>query len=188
MSLFILSGHFWSFGAFFGHFLANFGPKLKIVVIWSCDHSKWQQEKQKSNGDGFGHHFSDIKANFGNFGPVWAIFGQFWPLTQDCCKLIMWPLNMTAKEAEIQWRRFRMFVFRLSGQFWSFGAFFSHFWPHFANLVFKLKIVYVVRNDLDVLKVTTETISIRFLLDLHSFWGVKRPVCDNFVFRSKSGS
>ena len=63
----------------FRPFLANFGPKFKIVLNWSCDHSKWLQEKQKSNGDGFGCHFSDIQANFGHLGPFSAIFGQFWP-------------------------------------------------------------------------------------------------------------
>ena len=44
----------------FRPFLANFGPKFKIVLNWSCDHSKWLQEKQKSNEDGFGCHYSDI--------------------------------------------------------------------------------------------------------------------------------
>ena len=38
-------------------------------------------------------------------------------------------LKMTAREAEIQWRWFRMSLFRHSGHFWSFGAFFGHFWP-----------------------------------------------------------
>ena len=69
----------------FGHFC----PKLKIVVNWSCDHSKRSQEKQKSDGDGFGCHFSDIQAIFGHLGPLLAIFGQFWPQTQNCCKLVM---------------------------------------------------------------------------------------------------
>ena len=79
MLLFRHSGQFWSFGAFFGHFghfLANFGPKLKLVVNWSCDHSKWSQEKQKSNGDCFGCHFLDIQTMFGHLGPS---FGHFWP-------------------------------------------------------------------------------------------------------------
>ena len=40
------------------------------------------------------------------------------------------------------------------------------FWPLLVNLGPKLKIVYIVRNDIDVLKVTSETISIRFLLVL----------------------
>ena len=62
-----------------------------------------------------------------------------------------------------------MSLFRLLGQFWSFGAFFGHFWPLLANLGPKLKIVYIVQNDLDVLKVTSETISIRYLLALQSF-------------------
>ena len=63
----------------FRPFLANFGPKFKIVLNWSCDHSKWLQEKQKSNGDGFGWHFLDIQANFGHLGHFSAIFGQFLP-------------------------------------------------------------------------------------------------------------
>ena len=63
-------GHFWSFRAFFGHFwplLAYFCPKLKIVLDWSCDHSKRLQDEQKSDGDGFRYHFSDIL-----FGGVWC--------------------------------------------------------------------------------------------------------------------
>ena len=53
MSLFRYSDHVRSFGAFFDHFwplLANFGPKVKIVVNWSYDHSKQSQDKQKSDG------------------------------------------------------------------------------------------------------------------------------------------
>ena len=46
--------------------LANFGPKFKIVAGWSCDHSKWPQERQKSNGDGLECHFSDFQAIFGH--------------------------------------------------------------------------------------------------------------------------
>ena len=54
MSLFRYSDHVRSFWAFFGHFwplLANFGPKVKIVINWSYDHSKQSQDEQKSNGD-----------------------------------------------------------------------------------------------------------------------------------------
>ena len=73
LSLFRRSGHFWSFGTF----SAIFGPKLKIVVYWSCDHSKWLQEKQKSNGDGFRWQFQWV--HFRPFhvilGPLRAIFG-----------------------------------------------------------------------------------------------------------------
>lgn len=58
-------------------FLANVGPKLKIVVNRSCDHSKRSQDEQKSNGDGFRCHFSDIQAIFGHLGPFWPIL---WPL------------------------------------------------------------------------------------------------------------
>ena len=63
----------------FRPFLANFGLKLKMVVNWSCDHSKWPQEKQKSNGYGLRCHFSDIRVNFGHLGPFLATFGQFGP-------------------------------------------------------------------------------------------------------------
>ena len=63
----------------FRPFLANFGLKLKMVVNWSCDHSKWPQEKQKSNGYGLRFHFSDIWVNFGHLGPFLATFGQFGP-------------------------------------------------------------------------------------------------------------
>ena len=62
---------------------------------------------------------------WGHFRPFWP----FWPQIQNCRRLVMWPLKMTAREAEIQWRWFRMSLFRHSGHFWSFGAFFSHFWP-----------------------------------------------------------
>ena len=97
----------------FRPFLANFGPKLKIVVNRSCDHSKWPQEEQKSNGDGFGCHFSDFQANFGHLRTFLAIFDHFWPETQACCKLVMWPLNTIARPAEIWWRWFHMARFCL---------------------------------------------------------------------------
>ena len=109
--------------------LANFGLKFKIVAEYSCDHSKWPQEKQESDGDGFRCHFQTFRPFFGHLEPFLAIFVQFWPQIQNCCRLVMWPLKMTAREAEIQWRWFRMSLFRHSGQFRSFGALFGHFWP-----------------------------------------------------------
>jgi small-conductance mechanosensitive channel len=66
-----------------------------------------------------------FSAIFGHFWPFWP----FWPQIQNCRRLVMWPLKMTAREAEIQWRWFRMSLFRHSGQFRSFGALFGHFWP-----------------------------------------------------------
>ena len=60
-------------------FLANVGPKLKIVVNWSCDHSKRSQDEQKSNGDGFGCHFSDLQAIFGHLGPFRPFLANFGP-------------------------------------------------------------------------------------------------------------
>ena len=83
MSLFRYSDHVRSFGAFFGHFwplLANFGPKVKIVVNWSYDHSKQSQDEQKSDGDRLGCHFSDIQTIFCHLGPF---FGHFWPFWQN---------------------------------------------------------------------------------------------------------
>ena len=50
---------------------------------------------------------------WGHFRPFLAIFGHFWPFwpqIQNCRRLVMWPLKMTAREAEIQW--FRMSLFR----------------------------------------------------------------------------
>ena len=73
MSLLILSGHFGHFEPF-STILANFGPKIEIVINWSCDHSKWPQEEQKSNGDGFGCHFLDFQAIFGYF---WLFLANF---------------------------------------------------------------------------------------------------------------
>ena len=136
MSLFRYSDHVRSFWAFFGHFwplLANFGPKVKIVINWSYDHSKWPQEKQKPNGDGLGCHFSDIQAYFGHFEPFLAIFDQFWPLTKNCRKLVIWPLKTITRRAEIRWTWFRMSFFRHSDHFLSFGAFFGHYWPFWQN-------------------------------------------------------
>ena len=75
------------------------------------------------------------------FGHFWPFFSQFWPQTQTCRKLVMWPLKMIAREAEIQWRWFRMSLFRYSDHVWSFGAFFGHFWPLLATFCPKLKIV-----------------------------------------------
>ena len=53
------------------------GYSLWVIPCQIC--MKILDEKQKSNGDGFGCHFSDIQANFGHLGPFSAIFGQFWP-------------------------------------------------------------------------------------------------------------
>ena len=75
------------------------------------------------------------------FGHFWPFFSQFWPQTQTCRKLVMWPLKMIAREAEIQWRWFRMSLFRYSDHVRSFWAFFGHFWPLLANFGPKVKIV-----------------------------------------------
>ena len=75
MSFFSDSGQFRSFGALFGHFwplLANLGLKHKIVVNWSCDHSKRPQEKQKSNGDGFRWQFQWVEVISGHFVSFWG--------------------------------------------------------------------------------------------------------------------
>ena len=109
MSLFRYSDHVRSFGAFFGHFwplLANFGPKLKIVVNWSYDHSKQSQDEQKSNGDGLGCHFSDIQAILGSLGPFSAIFGHFWQLLATFCPklkiVVNWPCDHSKRSQEKQ--------------------------------------------------------------------------------------
>ena len=60
----------------------------------------------------------------------------------------MWPLKMTAREAEIQWRWFRMSLLRHSGHFWSFGAFsaiFCQFWPQTQNC--RKLIMWPLKND-----------------------------------------
>ena len=59
----------------FRPFLANFGPKLKIVVNWSCDHSKWPQERQKSTEDGFIWQFQWVQVISGHLVSFW---GQKW--------------------------------------------------------------------------------------------------------------
>ena len=71
-----ICGHFWPFWS-------NFGLRFKIVTDKSCDPSKWPQEKQKTNGDGFGCHFSYIQAIFGYLGPFSAIFGRKFKIVAD---------------------------------------------------------------------------------------------------------
>ena len=51
-------------------FLANFGPKLKIVASQqSCDHSKRSQEEQNPDGDGSD---DDIQVISGHFVFYWG--------------------------------------------------------------------------------------------------------------------
>ena len=127
--------------------------------------------------------FGLISVIWGLFWPFLATFSQFWPQTQNCFKLVMWPLKMTAREAEIHWRWFQMAISMGSGHFRPSCVILG---PKMATMGSKITLFF--RNDLDVLKVTSETISIRFLLVLQSFWGVTRPVCDNFMFGPKNGS
>ena len=51
---------FQAFGVILGPLRAILGPKHKIAADWSCDTSKRSQDKQKSDGVGFGCHFQDI--------------------------------------------------------------------------------------------------------------------------------
>ena len=75
------SGHFRPFCVILGPLRAIFGPEHKIVANWSCDTSKWLQDKQKSDGDGFRCHFQDIYVILGNVEnhKFWAQIGQKWP-------------------------------------------------------------------------------------------------------------
>ena len=88
--------------------LAFFCPTLKIVVYWSCDHSKRSQDEQISDGDCYGCYFFKHPGHFRYFGPFLTTFGLFLPQTQNCRKLVMWPLKTTAIRAELRWRWFRM--------------------------------------------------------------------------------
>ena len=74
-------GHFRPFCVILGPLRAIFGPKHKIVANWSCDTSKWLQDEQKSDGDGFGCHFQDIYVISDNVDNLkfWAQIGQKWP-------------------------------------------------------------------------------------------------------------
>ena len=113
----------------FRPFLANFGPKFKIVLNWSCDHSKWLQERQKSIKDGF-RWVQVISRHFVCF---WGHKSHFWARTQNCCKLVLWHLKTITRRAEIWWRWFRMSLSRYLGHLEKkmcyFGAHCSHFWP-----------------------------------------------------------
>ena len=60
MAISMGSGHFSPFCVLLGPLRAIFGLEHKIVANWSCDTSKQSQNKQKSDGDGFGCHFQDI--------------------------------------------------------------------------------------------------------------------------------
>ena len=64
----VILGLFWQL-------LANFGHKLKIVVNWSCDHSKLPQERQKSIKDGFRWQFQWVQVISGHLVSFW---GQKW--------------------------------------------------------------------------------------------------------------
>ena len=141
MSFFRHSGQFRSFGALFGHFwplLANLGLKHKIVVNWSCDHSKRPQEKQKSNGDGFWWKFQGVQVTSGHFG---ATKSHFWAQTQNCHKLVLWHLKMIARGADIWWRWFQKSLWTCwghLGQFWGhfraiLGPFQANLWPQTQN-------------------------------------------------------
>ena len=117
----------------------------------------------------------------------------------------MWPLKTTARGAEIQWRWFRKSIWRRSGHFrtiWDhlrlFWGYFCHFWaktasngPKWQKLAqnvpeMALNNPEIAQNDLNEFKVTSETISIKILPFLQSFWVVTWLAYDNFKFRPKN--
>ena len=60
-----------------------------------------------------------ISVTFQTFRPFLVIWGLFQPFLANfgpkfkiVIKLVMWPLKMTAREAEIRWRLFQMSLFR----------------------------------------------------------------------------
>ena len=134
-------GHFWPFLTIFGYFGSHRKNGCRLVM-WPLKMTAREAEIQwrwfwmllfRHSGQ-----FWSFGAFFGHF---WPFFSQFWPQTQTCRKLVMWPLKMIAREAEIQWRWFRMSLFRYSDHVRSFWAFFGHFWPLLANFGPKVKIV-----------------------------------------------
>ena len=165
--------------------------------------------------------FSLISVIWGLFWPFLATFSQFWPQTQNWRRLVMWPLKMTAREAEIHWRWFQMAISMDSGHFrpscvilgpkWLQWApklhnlytkwprlFESDIWSHLHQISARLVIVLRCHktslrqicvpaqkwllvapkghkmdwNDLNPLKLPSETISIGLLLLMRSFWVV----------------
>ena len=83
-----------------------------------------------------------LEVIWGHFGAILGPFrANLWPRTQNCCRLVMWPLKTTARGAEFWWRWFRKSLWTCwghLGQFWGhFGAilgpFRANLWPQTQN-------------------------------------------------------
>ena len=64
-----------------------------------------------------------ISDNFMQFLDILEIWGHFWPQTQNCRRLVLWLLKMTARGAEFRWKWFQKSFWRRWGQF-------GQFWVH----------------------------------------------------------
>ena len=99
-----------------------------------------------------------------------------------------------------KWSQNDLSVFKLTSETISIGfllllrSFWVVTWLAYDNFKFRPKNSPIIAsngpkwswNDLSILKLTSETISIGFLLLLRSFWVVTWLVCDNFKFRPKT--
>ena len=118
-------------------------------------------------------HFGQFRGHFGAIlGPFWA---NLWPRTQNCCRLVMWPLKTTARGAEFWWRWFRKSLWRHWGHF-------RQFWGHFG--VISGPFLTLKSNSLQTSLVTTQNDCKRSRMQMkmvlrfnskmfRSFWGLK---------------
>ena len=100
-----------------------------------------------------------------------------------------------------KWSQNDLSVFKLTSETISIGfllllrSFWVVTWLAYDNFKFRPKNSPIIAsngpkwswNDLSILKLTSETISIGFLLLLRSFWVITWLVCNKFEFRVKNG-
>ena len=96
----------------FRPFLAILAPNSKLS---QTSHVTTQNDRKRSRNPM--EMVSDV--TFQTFRPFLVIWGLFQPFLANfgpkfkiVIKLVMWPLKMTAREAEIRWRWFQMSLFR----------------------------------------------------------------------------
>ena len=180
ITILAVSDNFRPFLAISGHFWAIFVPELKFVADQSCDHSKRSQEGWNFDGYGFWSHFEPVEITLGNFGVILVPFQvHFGPICGPELKLS--PTSHVTTENDRKGSRFLMKMVSevtlmtlrpFQALFYNFGVICCHSRP---------------QNDLNVLKLSLETIIIGTLLLLQSFWVVTWLVCYKFEFRVNNG-
>ena len=117
---------------------------------------------------------------WGHFGVILGPFrANLWPRTQNCHRIVMWPIKTTTRGAEFWWRWFRKSLWWRWGHFRHFSTILGSFWGHL--------LPFEAPKWPERLEVESRNHHHLHSAHLRSFWVVIWLDCYKFEFRVKNG-